>query len=132
MDAGTVVPVVQTGILWGAVCQDALLIMLTLTAPVLAALLAMGLKKLRDKLGVQASYVEDQQLDAVAQKAVAAANEWAARQSQKPTGSDKMDYAMATLKALSEDATVKKFTTEQLLRLIEGTKNQVDPAKPKG
>lgn len=127
--------VVESGASWSAIMGQSALILLQIAGPVLATLIGLGavwcLRKLAAKLHFDASFIQDEQVQAAVEKGVAAAEEWARKQATKPTGSAKADVALSAVHDLLESPTYQTYGEPALRKLIDGAVLKLRGEQPK-
>jgi hypothetical protein len=113
----------QTGIDWGALAGNGLLTILQAIGASIAAGLAVGLlwvcRAVAKKFNIQMSAEQDRQVYTAADKAVAAAEEWARQQAQKPLGNQKAQVALDALRDVLDSKTYKEYGEPALKKLID-------------
>jgi hypothetical protein len=110
---------------WSVLLARAFELLLLVFGPPAAALAVWAVKKLKDKLHVEAGLLEDRRVYAAAVQGVAWAEEWARqRGALGTTGSQKLDAALSLTKTILQEPAVKKYTEEGLRKIIEAVLNQ--------
>lgn len=122
---------------WAAVGAQAVNLLLGVFGTALATLLVIAVKKLAEKWHIEIGEAQEAALESAADKAVHAAEEWARKQSDKPTGNAKMDFAMGVVKDVLGSSTYQKFAEPKIKAVIDSTLNEKrqsgqipDPPKP--
>ena len=122
------------GASWAAIAGQSALILLQIAGPVLATLIGLGaiwcLRKLAEKLHIDASFIQDAQVSAAVAKGVVAAEEWARKQAVRPTGSAKADIALGAVRELLESKTYHEYGEPALRALIDGAVAKLRASQP--
>ena len=85
----------------------------------LAALACWAVWKLKQKLGVEASFIQDQQVFAVVDQAVQAVEQWAANKPVKPLGTSKADMALGVVRGVLSNKDFQAYTEPVIKQLVE-------------
>jgi len=101
-----------------AIAGHVIEIVLIVFGPILSILAAWALKKLANKLHIDASLIQDQQVYAVVNKAVSFAEEFA-QKNTGTTGNQKADMAFKFATEILENETVNEYGIDPLRKLIE-------------
>jgi hypothetical protein len=119
----------QTAIDWKAVGGNTLLSVLQVLGAGIATLLGAALlwvcRSLAKKFNIQMSAEQDQQVYAAADKAVRAAEEWARKYADKPTGSEKADAALKIMREVLDSKTYAEYGEPALRKLLDAALSQL-------
>jgi hypothetical protein len=113
----------QTAIDWKVVGGNTILSVLQVLGAGIATLLGAALlwvcRSLAKKFNIQMSAEQDQQVYAAADKAVHAAEEWARKYVDKPSGSQKADAALAAMREVLDSKTYAEYGEPALRKLLD-------------
>jgi hypothetical protein len=136
--AAVAAPAAEGSVNWLTAVSRIFIDILPIVGGVLSVLLVWGAKMILTKLKLEALAANTEMLNTAATTAVHYAEEWAAKQAVKPTGSAKMDQALAVVEGIVGTPTVQQMGKEQLTKIVDAVVNKningptapVTPATP--
>lgn len=109
---------------WIAAVSRIAIDLLPILGVVLAALATWAVHKLAAKLHLDKVAGAEELLQSAVGKGVQFAEAWAAKQSQKPVGNEKLEMALKTVEAIVGTPMVQQAGREKLVALVEATLQQ--------
>ena len=85
----------------------------------LAALACWAVWKLKQKMGIEASFIQDQQVFAVVDQAVQAVEQWAKNRPTKPSTGTRADMALGVVRGILSNADFQAYTEPVIRQLVE-------------
>ena len=119
--------VASNGIDYSVVAAKVLTIALPIISIPLALMLALLYRKYAKKLHLDGIINENIIIDFAVKNGIGRAEQWAATQSAKPSGSEKLDKALALTKTIVESTPIQPRSKEFLIELIEAKLGTDDP-----
>lgn len=104
---------------WKTVAEQVLAVVLGVLGSSIALFLTLLVKRVAAKRGIELSQAQLDTVTNAIRQGVYAAERWAEKAAEKPSGSAKYDYCLKVVKGLLENESVKAWTDEQLTHLIE-------------
>lgn len=104
---------------WSPILANALLLVIGIIGIVLSGLATLAVKALAKKYNLQNTDLLLTNADALVSTAVHAAEAWAEKAAVKPTGNEKMDYAIKVVRTAATNPLVQQWTDEHVKKVIE-------------
>ena len=104
---------------WQVLLQQILAIVLGLVGTAASVFFTLWIKRVAEKRGIDLDQARLDEITTAIRNGVYVAERWGRLAENKPTGSEKLDYALNAIKGVLSNSTVKNFADDKLKMLVE-------------